>query len=426
MREKQCKSYNLRNIIIYIILFIMPLWTFISPSTSYIPFILISLTSISYGFVFSKNIIIPFLLNKYLDFIKIKSSSQSKFRKIISFFNNLSLLDLVIIFIVLSFLLIPFSIDIVLSLRKWFGFVTVCTLGLQWFYFFNNQKENVKNLYIKSLSYGALIIILIILFNMVSDGYVEKQINEHLFDKERSHAKLFISSGIFLFMTMISLWSSSKIIRTLSPLFLTAFMYIDCDSLVVGMILGVILASFYKANIKIKKLISATLFIGTFLSPVIAFFAFSDSIIPEVNKYSKDISIIHRLSIWNESSKLILKKPFFGYGFKSTAKLGNEHKNIEFFNERNKFECISVSKIGSHAHNYALQFWIEFGILGALLASLFVYKISLKSLTFNLQSIFAFSLAFSVFAFSIGVFQTWWIATIWILLPFWSNQKQSY
>lgn len=424
-----CKRIKVKliNYLICVLLFISPLWSLISPSTCYITLVLISLISTFNGIYFSKNHIKYFFTERYFEFTKIKNSNKSNIKKTKDIIDLLNSIDFLILFIILAFLLIPFSIYPLFSTIKLFGFMLISILGIQWLKFFKKQDELTRNSYAKSLMYGSLVIILIIIIETFGNGYIQKNINNmNIFEGDRSHAKIFISCSIFTYMIMIALWNNLKIIKFLSPIFILALINIDSDSLLMGMILGVIFASINKASIKIKKIISATISFGTLVSPIIAFFVFSDSNIGQFNKYTKDVSVLHRISLWHESSKFIFERPITGHGFNATRKIGDDHKKIEFVNSNNQLTEIYISKIGSHAHNYALQFWLEFGILGALLISLFVYKISLKSFTLNLSASFAFSIIFSVFAFSTGAFQTWWIGIIWILLPFWQNQSQNY
>jgi len=73
----------------------------------------------------------------------------------------------------------------------------------------------------------------------------------------------------------------------------------------------------------------------------------------------------HRMEIWDFISRYILQSPFIGYGIEAT-------REITDFESRHIFNKANTTL---HPHNFALQIWIEFGIVGILIGSGLIYAL---------------------------------------------------
>lgn len=78
----------------------------------------------------------------------------------------------------------------------------------------------------------------------------------------------------------------------------------------------------------------------------------------------KEASIIHRLEVWNHASEQALESPIYGNGIESLRFL--------VANERMEYQRADTVL---HAHNAALQIWVEFGVIGILLAIIMLFYI---------------------------------------------------
>lgn len=328
----------------------------------------------------------------------------------------------IFLFIIFSGAMTPFSIAPLYSFKKWLGFVMLCFCGAQWVYFIKQTSYEKREKYRKALFMGCFFLASIFVMDMFMEQVIHRTLKELSPALDRSHAKLFTQSSLFLSMAM---WIFLGYVRSafwVLPLFLLAFYYARVDSLTLGYMLAILLI-FLK---KILPSFTAKLRYGlgscVMLAPFIAHFAFCDAHIPFWNRYVDDISLIHRMSIWHEISKEVQKKPLLGHGFKSTSELGNEEKNIIMNTDTQKAHTFHVTRIGLHAHNFALQFWLEFGLIGALLMSVFITKVFLKAYAYGMYAFGCFLTALSIVAFNIGVFQAWWIATLWLILPFFQKK----
>lgn len=115
----------------------------------------------------------------------------------------------------------------------------------------------------------------------------------------------------------------------------------------------------------------------------------------------------HRLEIWDFTSRYALTEPLHGHGLRVTG-------NIRDFDSKHVY---SQSDRVLHPHNFAVQIWIEFGVIGAILASIIIfYILTLMQKNFSIaqQKIvlptFATILVPAMVSF--GMWQSWWIALI--------------
>ena len=141
------------------------------------------------------------------------------------------------------------------------------------------------------------------------------------------------------------------------------------------------------------------------------------------NKIDKKVS--HRLIIWSHSSDKIFNKVFLGYGVSSSRKFG-ELEKIEFIDirEEKKFKFILPS-IPLHPHNNTIQIWLELGMLGIISFYSFLifiwYSTVFRSNLSDIQTAFISGSIFCVFIInqiSYGLWQSWWISSIILLIIF--------
>ena len=124
----------------------------------------------------------------------------------------------------------------------------------------------------------------------------------------------------------------------------------------------------------------------------------------------------HRLEIYNFVGKRILKSPFYGYGIEGFRSKTFETDGIYY--ERGRSESVI-----HHPHNFALQAWIEFGLIGAVLAVAFACYLlrRIYALGHGLHQRFmmaSFVAFFAIAAVTFNVWHGWWIGVCFILLVY--------
>jgi O-antigen ligase len=116
-----------------------------------------------------------------------------------------------------------------------------------------------------------------------------------------------------------------------------------------------------------------------------------------------------RLEIWDYISRYILESPITGYGIEAT-------RTITDFDSK---EVFLTGNTILHPHNFALQFWIEFGMVGALIAASglvwLVWLIhKLDNHVAQRTALASFIAILSVSAMGYGMWQSWWMGAVFL------------
>lgn len=155
------------------------------------------------------------------------------------------------------------------------------------------------------------------------------------------------------------------------------------------------------------KLLASTLFLCLLLTPLIV-----NLMVSELLPLSMDIEWLragyagHRLEIWQFVIDYAMQNPLYGYGIEA-ARFIKDFKPLYLFHEETKV---------LHPHNFAVQIWIEFGLIGALLSAALLIKLSWHIFSMPEQSrkyAYIFFILFLVNAsISYGLWQSWWIGSM--------------
>lgn len=114
----------------------------------------------------------------------------------------------------------------------------------------------------------------------------------------------------------------------------------------------------------------------------------------------------HRMEIWDFVSRYALQNPLYGFGIEST-------KMVEEFDSQMLYHGV---KNILHPHNFAVQFWMEFGVIGplflmAILAYTMrlIYRLSPAGSRLSLALLMAF---ISTAATGYGFWQSWLLGAV--------------
>ncbi len=121
----------------------------------------------------------------------------------------------------------------------------------------------------------------------------------------------------------------------------------------------------------------------------------------------------NRMEIWDYVSRYALQSPLYGFGIEAT-------RAVEAFDNGELYQRGTTIL---HPHNFAVQIWMEFGLLGASLTALFAAFIlrSIKKYSFPSQSRVAlpvFIALISVGATGYGLWQSWLLGLICLSASF--------
>jgi exopolysaccharide production protein ExoQ len=125
---------------------------------------------------------------------------------------------------------------------------------------------------------------------------------------------------------------------------------------------------------------------------------------------ARDGSVWHRAEIWSFVSGRIAERPLLGWGLDSARDMPGGKDLI----------TPGAEKLPLHPHNGMLQLWLELGALGAAcgaaLALLAAWRVTdpARAAAARIAEAGALAAALAIFATAYGVWQAWWIATLWI------------
>lgn len=276
------------------------------------------------------------------------------------------------------------------------------------------NTEQVKK-YSIFFCYGLIIGSLLLCFEYLSDGILFKTIRGLPLDQYLNHSEF--NRGITaLVIYSFSAWTflcsktQSKWLRVLFivPLLL-ALVLTESRAAQLAMIAG--FAAFFLFPYKYKQawntlkiLLIAVIITAPFLLPYI----YKNYAATIQNAPMMESAFAgHRLEIWDFASRYALKEPLHGHGLKVTGA-------IQDFDSAHIY---SSSQTILHPHNFVVQIWIEFGLIGAIIASaMMFYIITLVQNKFSIaqQRILlpTFATIFVPAMVSFGMWQSWWIALI--------------
>ena len=191
---------------------------------------------------------------------------------------------------------------------------------------------------------------------------------------------------------------------------LGAFMVTESQSAQIALLVGVLSYILFPVKCRISWIaLGILLCVGILTAPFLSIALFS--MVPHdavssggIWDFIKSANMLPRLEIWDFASRYILEHPWLGYGVEAT-------RRVPAFDNQQIYQP-GLTLL--HPHNGVLQIWMEFGLLGALLAAagmgLLVKRIAnLKDFT-SRRTALALLLAFlSVGVVGYGLWQGWWL-----------------
>jgi O-antigen ligase len=136
-------------------------------------------------------------------------------------------------------------------------------------------------------------------------------------------------------------------------------------------------------------------------------------------------SLHHRLTIWSFVAEKIAEKPILGWGLDSSRHIPGGKEVSPVFHDMpdgTKFILSSEEKLPLHPHNGFLQLWLELGAFGAILGAALVAYVIRKAGAVTqpglprAATLAAISSTLVVLSLSYGLWQSWWISALWLLV----------
>lgn len=191
------------------------------------------------------------------------------------------------------------------------------------------------------------------------------------------------------------------------------------DSSVLGLIVGFIfvaIAYFFRRGA--IKFLSILIAFAVLLLPVAV------GILPDPTLEGSGLgklshSAIHRIKIWKTVDLHIAESPFIGHGFDSSRAFYGPESTQTYVMMPDIPELrwtVSSEPIPLHPHNLVMQVWLETGLVGAILLTLFFLAVLSHANEApsrrRLVIAGAFGSAFVIACIAYGAWQSWWLAAL--------------
>lgn len=189
------------------------------------------------------------------------------------------------------------------------------------------------------------------------------------------------------------------------------------QSVQLGVVLALLVFFVFPVRFKLAwYVLNVFLVLCIFLSPLIVNLLYEGlASHPSLNEnlFLKLGSAGQRLEIWYSLSNLVAEKPLFGYGIDGTRSLILQSPGLFWTNPT-----------VLHPHNFALQLWLEFGVMGAIIGSgilsYICVLISRIDGPFAQRAVLAGFVAWLVVAATgYSLWQSWWLGLTISLIGVW-------
>jgi exopolysaccharide production protein ExoQ len=274
---------------------------------------------------------------------------------------------------------------------------------------------------------GLLVAIVAIGFEVLSDGALGEFTagpSEHRLSPLSHLNRAAGLLAIFTWIAVAAMWHRLPIITitALVAISLGLLLFLDPSTPVLAFAFaGVIFMSGFRwprASGAILVIVVFTAFLGAPFAETI-----SDDVSTLLDSVALNESTIqHRLDIWAFVGERIMERPLTGWGLDASRAIpgGDSVIGTDTGEILNPFATL----LPLHPHNATLQFWIELGLPGAFLASFIIAAAILAAarITSDVATrgalLAAIAAALVVGEMSFGIWQGWWLSTLWLLAAF--------
>ncbi len=288
-------------------------------------------------------------------------------------------------------------------------FVTVSILGIAFVHWLKDQRCQLilpchKILAASmALSLMAAAAYLIVLYN-----FDRMLWGTNILEKTASLSSGLIFLGAFLAPLSIILIRKNLLAVAAFILLVLTTSALLAPSRVFGIFLGCFFAlGCFVFNRTWRRVLLATLTATILITPIYAGL-FTDELVNLVATYISETSILHRFYIWEFSLQKIFEMPLLGWGLGSSRSIPGGDVMPPY----------GMAYMPLHPHNGFLQAWLELGLVGAIAICLLCWQLvrRITNLERDKAAIFGstfVSMLFS-FCFYYGLWQTWWLSSIWL------------
>ena len=148
-------------------------------------------------------------------------------------------------------------------------------------------------------------------------------------------------------------------------------------------------------------------------------------------------SLIHRVAIWQFAAERIAERPWLGWGAHASRHIGIRHsaelpESVRemarpFGSDAEQLAFFEVNILPLHPHDGMIQAWLELGVLGAVLGAALAVIALFAVLRHGGSAAYGALVvtAMVIFGMSFGVWQSWWLATLWMMTALAAGTRES-
>lgn len=277
----------------------------------------------------------------------------------------------------------------------------------------------------RKVLFGILLALIVFDIENLSHGFISRTLRSitshpkgyHLSWLDRGCSLLSIATWPMLYMLVKEGQKLLALILYIAVL--VTLLISDNMSGLIGLALGSIgYLILIISNMRISWLIKVSMIIYIVLMPIASKLE-DPRLIAKEYGHVIPISYIHRLLIWNFVMTKVIDHPVIGQGV-GTSKFTPINEEDKFF-----YKDEMLSPLPLHPHNNVLQIFLELGIVGLALFALYVWQIlsRINNIAFQTKDKLwgaaanaAFINYFFVGMVSFGIWQSWWMLAILIIM----------
>jgi len=161
--------------------------------------------------------------------------------------------------------------------------------------------------------------------------------------------------------------------------------------------------------------------IGTIAAPVMVLVVFNATRLAEWFQ-GLPSTMVHRAYIWDFTAQRIMERPILGWGLDSSRVIPGGGAMVTDINPALSHDVYGLMELMPlHPHNAPLQLWLELGLPGAMLfavvtgALLVAIGLRIRDRLATATAATVLVVAIALSSFSYGIWQTWWLAALWLV-----------
>lgn len=273
---------------------------------------------------------------------------------------------------------------------------------------------NDLHVFQKSLVVGYVVALAFFIEERLTGDFLVRLYKTGVLTSNLNHSATLLAMGLCPVLMALRSWDQIRIARMVAGVAVIGILSADNLSAVVGLAAGLAVIPLVKARpASAIKAIAGLVVIGFLAAPLIPRTFPAPGPLFERDT-TLTLTFAPRVFIWQNVADRIAERPLIGWGLNSSPLFSNERQKVVF-------GAHDIEPIPLHPHNGVLQFWLELGAVGALLAAAVVVSLlmAIRRLADDpWQAALATATlvtALAITALNYSLWQGWWMGSYWLM-----------